>query len=1033
MAISGTGSRAINTPRTFFVVLVLVFLLGFCGMITTIRPATASSDEVRWVPVNTPTEGEPGDWVLANGSDVRYLTAAADGAVYCYANPAGTSYTLFKSTDSGYHWSPAGQVTEMIVGIAVSADNARAIYFATEDSVYQSIDAGLSFTKLSGNPGGAGSDNIAITSIDVTRLNGSDIITASTRDSDDGQYGGIYLLDRNDPFTSWVDMQAGNYDVSTVTFSPDFVNSHRLVAVVTDETNTIITARTGNAGWGVTIGNATIAGITPRTAVIAFPDDYSADRQNSLFFVAIDSGNNTGDVYLLNSARAPNNSTATDLNIGSAESLGGVDVTALAISGNATTAFLLAGAAQSNQLYRSPDSGLSWSRSIKAPSGQSLTSVLMSANFTTSGVALAATSGLDSACSDTSDWGVTWNQRGLIDTTINNIVGLAVSPNYHQDSTLFLLTFDSIDTEHSLWRSLNGGGRWTRMLASSLIDTSNFSLVDFSPQYGNSRQTVFLSGADSAGPAIWKSTDNGRLFTRQSMPLPIDTWTAIDDDTLLLCSYNGSNGLLLQTNSHGLLQPSATVVGSYPVKSIAVSPDYENDASILIGDGNGGVYWSNDNGYSFSSLPAYATAPPLTGNILVAFDPGFSSNKAVYAASDTPTTSDSKQRIYRFTIGVSQNWKSIDGALPVGTILSQLALSPGGTLYATNSQTVSTTSQEGGMRRSLNPRSPLNATFETVTRGLNDGATLNGLWSIGNQLWSIDTINARIVTYTDSLVQPPALATPLSKAPGIGTSNVSLDWETLPGATEYRWQLNYDDNFSSIPSGFSGDTTSSSTRLPPLEMATTYRWRVRASEPVLSPWSATWSFTTYLGTTIYAPELYSPSAGTRGVLTNPVFQWSAIAGAENYELLVSSDISFSSPIIKRVGDNALPVTAWQSDVNLDGDTTYYWEVRGVGSGSYSAWSAVGAFTTVAIAPPTAPTTGPLASLPQSPSPPAAAETSPSPQSGLSSAAAQPAQSPLPLSLPDWATYLIVTLLIIVVLLLVTIIMVIARTKQSGSI
>lgn len=1030
MAINGTENRAINTPRALLVILVLVFLLGFCGMIATIRPVTASSDEVRWLPVNTPTEGEPGNWVLASGSDVRYLTMAVDGTIYCYANPAGTSYTLFKSTDSGYRWSPAGQVTETIFDIAVSADNASIIYFATEDSVYESIDAGLSFTKLSGNPGGAGSDNITITSIDVARLNGSHIITASTRDSDNGQYGGIYLLDRNDLFSSWVDTQAGNYDVSTVAFSPDFVTSHQLVAVVTDETDTIITVKTGNTGWGVTIGNATIAGIMTRTAAIAFPDDYSADRENSLFFVAIDSGNNTGDVYLVNSTRVPNNSTATDLNIGSAGNLDGVDVTGLAVSGNATTAFLLAGAAQSNQIYRSPDSGLSWSRSIKAPTGQSLTSVLMSANFTTSGVALAATSGLDSACSDTTDWGVTWNQKGLIDTTIDNIVDLAVSPDYHRDGTLFLLTFDSTDTEHSLWRSLNSGGRWTRVLASSLIDTGNFNLVDFSPQYGNDRQAVFLSGANSAGPAIWKSTDNGQLFTRQSMPLPVDTWTAIDDDTLLLCSYNGSNGLLLRTNSHGLLQPSATVVSSYPVKSIAVSPDYENDGTILIGDGNGGVYWSNDNGFSFQSLPAYTTSPPLTGNILVAFDPGFSSNKDVYAASGTPATSDSKQRIYRFTIGASQNWKSIDGALPAGSILSQLALSPEGTLYATNSQTVSTTSGEGGIERSLNPRSPLNATFETVTRGLNDGATLNGLWAIGNHLWSIDTSNTRIMTYTDSLVQPPALTTPLNKAPGIGISNVSLDWKTLPGATEYRWQLNYDDNFSSIPSGFSGDTTSSSTRLPPLEMATTYHWRVRASEPVLSPWSATWSFTTYLGTTIYAPELYSPKAGTRGVLTNPVFQWSAIAGAENYELLVSSDISFSNPIIKRIGDNALPVTAWQSDINLDGDTTYYWKVRGISSGSYSAWSAVGAFTTVAM---TAPATGPPPTLPQSPSPPASPEASPSPQSGLSSAAPQPAQSPLPLSLPDWATYLIVTLLIIIVLLLVTIIITIARIKQAGSI
>jgi hypothetical protein len=207
------------------------------------------------------------------------------------------------------------------------------------------------------------------------------------------------------------------------------------------------------------------------------------------------------------------------------------------------------------------------------------------------------------------------------------------------------------------------------------------------------------------------------------------------------------------------------------------------------------------------------------------------------------------------------------------------------------------------------------------------------------------------MTYTDSLTLPINLTSPAEGASGIGTiinytiSNVSLDWEALEGTTSYKWQLDHDTDFTTVPTGFEGNTKATSARLPSLEPATTYYWRVRAAEPVLSPWSAKWSFTTSLGYSVIAPNLVSPEAGTSGVGLKPIFQWSAIAGADSYELLVSTDISFATPIIIKIGAYALSTTAWQCDINLDYDTTCYWKVRATGSGSSSAWSAIGAFAT----------------------------------------------------------------------------------------
>ena len=276
------------------------------------------------------------------------------------------------------------------------------------------------------------------------------------------------------------------------------------------------------------------------------------------------------------------------------------------------------------------------------------------------------------------------------------------------------------------------------------------------------------------------------------------------------------------------------------------------------------------------------------------------------------------------------------------------------------------------------------------------------------------------MTYADSLTQPITLTSPLTKAAGISTNNVSLDWETQRGATKYQWQLDYDTDFSAVPTDFEGETAGSSARLPPLQAATTYYWRVRATEPVLSPWSAKWSFITSLSTTATQLELYSPKAGASGVNVRPVFQWSTLAGADSYELLVSKDISFLNPIIVKTGDEALPTTAWQSIVYLDYDTTHYWKVRARSASSHSAWSNVGAFTT--RLPPSPPSPTPEASPPTS-------ETSPSPpapQVSPPQSSSPPAQS----TVPDWMIFLVGFLAATVVLMLITLLVLITRIRRS---
>jgi hypothetical protein len=276
--------------------------------------------------------------------------------------------------------------------------------------------------------------------------------------------------------------------------------------------------------------------------------------------------------------------------------------------------------------------------------------------------------------------------------------------------------------------------------------------------------------------------------------------------------------------------------------------------------------------------------------------------------------------------------------------------------------------------------------------------------------------------------------------------NIIIDWETLAGATSYQWQCDYSSEFSSVPASLEGTTSASSVRLPALEPATSYHWRVRASAPLLSPWSEKWSFTTGLDTEVITLKPESPSAGASGVPVKPAFQWTAITGASAYELLVAANADFDHPAIIRTEKYAIPSNVWQCDISLDYQTTYYWKVRAVSSGTSSAWSSTGVFTTEpspvtpaeppAVLPvlspanpletiPTSSATIPTAPLPAQSAPLQIKPTSSSPPQGTS---ALPSFNQS-LDLPAWIIYFILGLLATVFLALVIILAIVLKIRR----
>jgi hypothetical protein len=924
-------------------------------IVVPLKSTQAATPEVlKWSRVNIPTEGTAGGWVLASGSDIQYLTTASDGTLYAYVK--GLTCTLYKSTDGGLRWFYIGNVQDAITGIAVSPNNPKTIYYATASLVYRSDDGGKNFTSLPDLPGSSGAN---ITSIAVTWLN-NNIIAVGTADVDNAEFGGVYLFDEGELFSGWVNTDVGDYDIYAVDFPANYAVTRQIVAVANNEIDTFIINKIGDTAWNTIIGSAkfnkdnsiipvNIASV--KGATITLPENYDTDTSsgNSFFFVGIDTGTNGGDVYKIVNVDVPEYSVVTDLNCGGAYSVTGTDISGLTVYSDAHNVLLLAGAAVNSRTYISKDGGISWTKSKKNPSGATDTKVLIAPDFASTGMIYAATSGNNSALSVSRDLGTSWNQISLIDTNVTNIVDFTPSPETSPVNTMYIITSGM---GHSLWRSMNDGFSWERILYTNTT-MDGLKLIGLPPQYGIDCLTLFVAGQSNGTPAIWESKDNGQNFqyffthdTTTGAAFDIDVWAISNKNTIYVGSFNGSRALFYRSTNSGNSYSQGTSVGVHPFHSLALSPNFENDGIILAGDENGWIYCSNDNGSSFQTLPADTATAPLDGEISVAFDPEFKTNHTIYAASNIADSG-----IYRFIIGSSDSWEQIDDTLPAGAITNRLAFSVNGVLYAVNEHA------NGGMERCLNPRFSLGPVFETITRGLSDGSMLMGLWQHNQQLWSLDNHNAndvKLLTYHDTLALPPVQISPEDGISGIGSlvdhsvRNIIIDWETLDGATSYEWQCNYITDFSTVPDDLNGTTSASSVRLPALEPATTYYWRVRACAPVLSPWSEKRSFTTSMDTENVNLKPETPSPGASEVAIKPVFQWTAVIGAEAYELLVATDGDFNHPVIVKMNEYPLKNNAWECDVSLDYDTVYYWKIRAITASTYSAWSSIGIFTTESV-------------------------------------------------------------------------------------
>jgi hypothetical protein len=349
-----------------------------------------------------------------------------------------------------------------------------------------------------------------------------------------------------------------------------------------------------------------------------------------------------------------------------------------------------------------------------------------------------------------------------------------------------------------------------------------------------------------------------------------------------------------------------------------------------------------------------------------------------------------------------------------------IALSSG-VLYVIDGHTVTSGNVYGGLWRSTNPTSSLTGTSPPKFYRVNTGLTAGAYWGYSSRTGSINwflkatqSVTPNIPYYNQLMAMNDVLNTgitltsPADASTGVGyatsttslTREVNLAWETKTGATRYAVHVQTSDGKETIVSP-SNTTTGKQYTVTGLIGGKQYRWRIKASEPIESPYSDFWYFTVAPAEGVF--DVTSPMRGAVGVDIEPVFVWTSAAGATGYEIVVSEDPSFA--IIDFSRNIAAGLTMYKAEETLAYNTTYYWRVRAAGGD----W-ATGVFTTM--------------EEPVEPTPPVVIEPTPPPAPPQVIEVEKPVV--VQQAIPD---YLLWVIIVVGAVLVIALIVLIVRTRR----
>ena len=991
--------------------------------------APISASSLSWGAEKNPSHSDYENLVVAG---INIIDVAASGDVI-YAATNSTTKPLYKSTDGGATWASLANTTSFpgsvsVKAIAVAPDDADVVAIITSaNEVEYSTNGGSSWTDLN-----APSDTSPAVTADT--LSAIDIAPGTTRylavgGNTTGSAAELFTIKLTMAETWQARMTGANgimaaqTDIKAVKFSPSYATD-KAIAVISGTSTTAnfqlfryesgdydwngqidYLPATGDGSWatGVEIYDSIVGGLG--AADIELPSDYLAnDEGYRLAMIAIAGATSGGGVTRLT------DTVKADFDLWNDGAPGGVGSIAYSEAGK-----LVGGDYDNNQVYvwptplsgSSPNAGRV--NNLKQPGGASLTIVALSGD-----TVVAGTSGDESAVAVSTDDGYSFNDVGLIDTSLSVIDDFAVNAD---GSKVYLTTHDTsggtgtYDT--SVWLKASP---WQRIYSSiDIADANAPFLVRIAPDddaavYIVSKETDNIWVSKNSGMETWKHVPCYKVTAVQDL-------VAESADVVYALDTATGQGVSKTTNagaSWGTTQEPTESIDGY---MITLAPN----GDILVGDINGYVAFSKDGGSTFERTKDFGT-----GNAIVVADNDYADNNKIYVGVGTSVKRGAASTTTTPGTRGTTTWP-ITGMAVVEDVT--YALSANATQ---DSILYMSLKLETAGSTALAEWSSVTAAGETYLS--TPQALKLSLSGTSPKLWAIDTTTPALESYTDAIaLAGPTLVEPASGAsiavnPGTGRSyDITFIWERYSDSDidEMQMQIATDADFDAIiySTTFTGITTDTiavvigptgqTDKEAEFMPGETYYWRVRTglNGPMYSPWSEARDFT--VGS-IDAFALSGPAVGASDVSLTPTFTWSAYPDAVGYEIAVCEDTTFT--ILEWSYNVSKDTTFYQTkpgDAFLN-STTYYWRVRGVtgeapakGSAPGGPW-ATGVFTTMAVPEEEEPIVVPGPSEP-----------------GKVTVIEVPVQGPAQ-AIPNW---MLLTIIAIGAVLLIALIVLIVRTRR----
>ncbi len=336
---------------------------------------------------------------------------------------------------------------------------------------------------------------------------------------------------------------------------------------------------------------------------------------------------------------------------------------------------------------------LEWDPACKPPTGRITVAVSYASEDKAYAVALGGRFSYDEgAWSFTMDDGDTWNQLSLIDTHIDYLSDVAVSPDCNK-MMLVSINLQSGCECDSVWlRAVNlpeapeYSGKWLRTWSGRLVGTdwkySEGGMLRLAPEE-TTGDTVYLF--DYGTPTIyyndletlncWKKRSTAAAGITSIVDLAVK-----DKATIYVLDADGDVSM---SDNYGASLSWTDRVKSKVAEGHTIAVW---NSHVLVGGADGRVSYSDDGGLTFTLLDE---EHPFEGRVTVAFDTYFNQNDAIYAAVDAGYSGGG---IYLWIIGESEEWTDLDayhGYAYTGIVLDRPSpanpmTSPetGGVLYA---------------------------------------------------------------------------------------------------------------------------------------------------------------------------------------------------------------------------------------------------------------------------------------------------------------------------------------------------------------